>query len=251
MKVADLYDAVTWQNLLPFTGPVMGYPDGRYAWPADAWAAFQKRPAVLQISVTADERYPVFDSEYGDADQEQVATAAANRMQSGQWTVIYSAQSTMPTLTAALKSKGQTWRDAQYWPEPGIYMHVADPSGNIAAGRWHPPVTPVAVQTQWLAGYDISECHGTYPVIPGPAPEPSPEPLPPLQEADVMFVAVATGPASAAPQEVIEPGSMFLVYGGAYKYVILAPADVEALTAKLGAPVALTCSFLANIPNMR
>ena len=193
--MGELLDGVTWQNLLPFSSPVMGYTDGLYAWPPEAWQAFQKRGGI-GISITGDERQPVHDCEFGAESPTVGATAAANRVQARQWAVLYSSQANLPNVTGALKSKGLYWTDAQYWPKPAVYLHIADPSGNIAAGRWQPPVTPIAIQDQWLSGMDISTCYGTYPLDPPP---PTPPPLPAVfwqggaQESDAVM-AVVTHP---------------------------------------------------------
>lgn len=169
--MGELLDGVTWQNLLPFAVPVMGYTDGGYAWPPEAWQAFQNRGTV-EISVTGDERRPVHDCEFGAESPGLAATAAANRVQSGEWVTLYSSQSNLPNVTAALRSKSLGWSDASYWPNPGVYLHIADPSGNISAGRWSPPVTPVAVQDEWVGPYDHSTTVGTYPLLPAPPPLP-------------------------------------------------------------------------------
>ena len=164
--MGELYDGVTWQNLLAFAAPVMGYTDGGYAWPPEAWQAFRNRGSI-GISVTGDQGQPVHDCEFGAESPALSATAAANRVQNGLWAALYSSQDNLPNVTAALKGKGLYWRDASFWPAPGAYLHIADPSGNIKAGRWSPPVTPVAVQDVWAAGYDHSTTHGTYPLTTG------------------------------------------------------------------------------------
>lgn len=177
--MGELLDGVTWQNLLPFTVPVMGYTDGGYAWPQEAWNAFQGRGSV-GISVTGDDGQPVHDCEFGAESPGLAATAAANRWQARTWTTLYSSQDNLPNVTAALRSKSLGWTDAGTWPAPGVYLHVADPSGNIPAGRWSPPVTPVAVQDEWVGPYDHSTTYGTYPLIPTPKPPPEVASMAPL-----------------------------------------------------------------------
>lgn len=193
--MGDLWDAITWQNLLDKEGAVMGYADGTSsAWPPEAWAQFQNRPTV-EITVTADERFPVFDAESGDATNQAVATGVANRLQDGLWSTVYSNQANLPDLTQALRGKSLVWRDASYWPEPGVYLHIADPSGNIAGGRWHPPVTPVAVQDVWSSGWDHSTTVGSYPAMVAPIPKPPPTPQPTARKvADMFLVELNEGP---------------------------------------------------------
>lgn len=224
--MGDLWDAVTWQNLRDKAGPVMGYPDGPYMWPAEAWQEYQSRPA-LEISVTADELYPVFDAETGNAGNEAVATAVANRLQNRQWSTVYSNQANVPGLQQALRGKGVALRDASFWPAPGVYLHVADPSGNIAAGRWHPPVDPVAVQDVWEAGWDHSTTHGSYPVIGAPVPAPTTE------EIDVLLIRDPAGHVctftGAHKAPVTEPASLAAFQAAGVKLVEISQAEFNAI----------------------
>ena len=82
------------------------------------------------------------------------------------------------------------------------------------------------------------------------APPPAPPPPPVIEEPIEMFVAVSAGIPSVAPQEAIQPGVYYLLFGNAQKYVIQSGTDLSALQAKLGAAVPLECRFLANIHDM-
>ena len=241
--MGELLDGVTWQNLLPFTAPVMGYTDGGYAWPPEAWQAFQNRGTV-EISVTGDERRPVHDCEFGAESPGLAATAAANRWQARTWTTLYSSQDNLPNVTAALRSKSLGWSDAGTWPKPGVYLHIADPSGNIPAGRWAPPVTPVAVQDEWVGPYDHSTTFGFYPLAPAPTPTPGPLPL----KEETMFVAVSTGVVPAGyPPAHAKAGDVYLV-AESRKYGLYEAADQVALEAQLGKRVSLSGWLLDAIP---
>ena len=174
MAGADLYDAVDWTNLLSVAGPVMGYLDGPdSAWPPEAFARLGAR-VVLLITVLGDQRAPVFDSEAGNAGVGVVATAVANRLQDGKWSVIYTNRANLPAQTQALRGKSLGWTDAQFWPRPGVYLHAADPTGHPHTAVAWAPVQPVAVQYLWTAGYDVSACSNPYPYPPLPAPAPAP-----------------------------------------------------------------------------
>jgi hypothetical protein len=191
--MGDMWDAVTWQNLTGKAGAKAGYRDGAQSqWPAEAWEAF-KADALLNITVLADEQWECFDSEVGDAPVGSVATAVANRLQDKKWSVVYTNQSNINGQTTALGSKGVHWTDAQFWPEPGCYLWAADPSGSIKAGRWTPPVTPVAVQDQWEGSYDHSTTHGTFPALAVPLPPPVPEPQSKMTEPAVGICATPSG----------------------------------------------------------
>jgi hypothetical protein len=178
--MGEMWDAVTWGNLAGKPGAKAGYRDGaKSQWPAEAWTKLAPGP-FLNITVLADERWECFDSEAGNATPEKVATACANRLQSGLWSVIYTNFEGIGTQTRALSLKGVGWAGAETWPKPGIYLWAADPSGNITKGAWEPPVTPVAVQDQWLGTVDHSTTHGTFPALPavdGPPVPPTPSKL--------------------------------------------------------------------------
>jgi hypothetical protein len=240
--VGELLDSTAWQNLLPFSSPVMGYTDGRYAWPPEAWQQFQRRGAI-GISITGDERQPVHDCEFGAESPWTSATAAANRVQSRLWVVLYSSQANLPNVTAALKSKSLFWTDASYWPKPAVYLHIADPSGNIAGGRWQPPVTPIAIQNQWLSGMDVSVTYGSYPLEVAPDPPTPPKPPKP-KRGRRMYVAVG----SDAPLK----GDVYLIGEGGqspWKLGLTEAADQSAWLTGCGQASAIPLSsvFLSRI----
>lgn len=156
----------------------MGYLDGAVSkWPPEAWQAFNQRPTLV-ITVLADVRAPVFDYESGNASADKVAAAVEHRLGQRTWSTIYTNQADFADMDRALHTKSVYWMDASRWPLPGVYLHAADPDRNIAAGKWRPPVTPVAIQDRWMGGYDISSCYGSYPVVPA-GPPVTPRPVPP------------------------------------------------------------------------
>lgn len=215
----DMWDAVTWENLEGKVGAKAGYVDGRVSmWPPEAWQAFQHDP-LLHITVLADQVHECFDVEAGNATADQVAAAIANRLASRQWSVVYCNQSTVPNVQASLKGKGLVLAEAEFWPAPGVYLWVSDPSGNIPAGRYRPPVTPVAVQDQWTPGWDHSTTHGTFPAVAGPVPVPQPPPQPPppaLSEVTVIVPQLeqgVQGPSVTALQRLLTDVAVDGIFG--------------------------------------
>lgn len=174
--MADLYDAVDWKALEGVQGAKAGYVDGAESmWPVEAWQTFQ-HDELIHITVLADQTYEAFDGELGNAGPEKVATAIANRSQEGKWSWLYSNQDQLPGYLQALRSKGCYPLDRSLWPKAGFYLWLADPSGNIAAARWVPPVDPVAIQDRYKGTFDISSLFvglgASQPSAPGPAPTP-------------------------------------------------------------------------------
>ena len=172
--MADLWDAVEWKNLQDKTGAKAGYIDGSVStWPEEAWFTFQSDP-LLHITVLANPEGEAFDGETGNAGPEQVAAAILERIQSHKWAILYTNQEQQQTYLQALRGKGVNPSGRESWPAPGVYLWCADPSGNIAAGHWQPPVAPVAVQDQWNQGWDHSTLYvdlkETAPAPPQPAP---------------------------------------------------------------------------------
>lgn len=164
--MVDIYDAVDWRNLVGKAGPKAGYVDGAVsAWPAQAWGSFPG-DTLIRVTVLADERVAVFDSEAGNAGVMAVATAVADRFQAGLWSVCYTNANNLPALSAALKAKSQHWQTAEYWPAPGVYLWAAAPGSTLGQPPAWCPVQPVAVQDRWLAGYNISTAYATFPVLP-------------------------------------------------------------------------------------
>lgn len=184
-------DATDWTVLKDWSGPVIGYVDGpKSMWPAEAWQFFQGRPAG-HITVLADQSYEIFDFESGNASIDAVATAVANRLQSGVWSVVYAGENSIPSLLTGLRSKSVTLTDAGYWPKPGVYLFCADPDGKIAAGTWSPPVDPLAVQHTWAGTYDQSTCYSGWlaPTDPAPVVPPGTPPVyfPAIEEESMLI----------------------------------------------------------------
>lgn len=192
----DLFDAVHWQNLLPLAGPVAAYRDGTVsAWSPDAFRQLGARIA-LNITVLADERWEVFDSEAGDAGVDAVATAVANRLQDRKWSWVYTNGDNFPGQTQALRRKSIGWMDASMFPAIGVYLWAAAPG--TTPGRTPPwaPVQPVAVQDRWAGGYDASTLFVNLwapPKPPSPPPPPPPPPTPKEVPITVQLVQVQSG----------------------------------------------------------
>ena len=131
--------------------------------PANIPAAYDGQPAA-RITVVADQHAQIFDvSDTGNASPAAAASSVAARYARGAWSVCYINQSGEQAMTDALRQDaGMVWTDARYWPMRGAYLWCADPSGNIAAGRWTPPVAPVAVQDRYHGTYDLSTVSGPY-----------------------------------------------------------------------------------------
>lgn len=176
----DLYDSVH-PNAIPADAPaVAGYDDGTQSqWSAEGWARWRDVPQ-LHITVLADERSEVFDVEGGNAPAGEVAAAVSGRLQAGEWSWVYCSESSFGDVVRALAAKSMRFSDASQFPAPGVYLWAADPSGNIAAGRWRPPADPVAVQDRYEGSYDISTCAVT---LPGRAPA---QPTGPGDEEEAM-----------------------------------------------------------------
>jgi hypothetical protein len=197
--VADLWDAVNWENLKDKPGAKAGYLDGSIsAWPPEAWQTFAADPLV-RISVLAAAGADAYDGETGNAGPAAVATAIANEVTDGRHPWLYCNETDLPGYLAALKGKGLQPLDRSLWPARGFYLWLADPSGNIAAGNWHPPVDPVAVQDEAAGGFDHSTLYVNLgaPPTPPPAP-PQPPPKPPEVLLTVMVPQLSEG-ASGRP----------------------------------------------------
>lgn len=166
--MTDVYDAVAWRNLLALSGPVLAWADGSMSrWPTEALQALGVR-VVGAITVLADERHDIFDAEAGDAGNDQVAAAVANRLQDRLHSTVYSNEANLPNLTQVLRRKGVYWTDAQFWPAPGCYLWAAAPGTTPGRLPAWVPVSPVAVQDRWMGGYDISTAFHGWPSIPTP-----------------------------------------------------------------------------------
>lgn len=167
-----MYDSTN-PDSIPADAPAVMWPmDGRYepAW-ASALPRFAKA-AQIAYSNLGDRSAPVFDLEAGEASPDSVATSCALRLGLGLWSVIYLPESYLAAAVAALRSKSLNFTPASSWPQPGVYLHAADPTGVPHLNVDWAPVQPLAVQDRWTAGYDISSTYGTYPSLtPPPIPE--------------------------------------------------------------------------------
>lgn len=127
-------------------------------------ASLNGAPA-LRVTVLADSNGQAFDYETGNAGAPAVAASIRRRYGWGMWSVGYVNESQFPELDAALKGVGLGWTDAEWWPKPGVYLWAADPSRNIQAGRWRPPVTCLAVQDTYAGATDISTTAPNFPAL--------------------------------------------------------------------------------------
>lgn len=154
--MTDMADSIHPDAIPADAGAVAGYIDGaKYPWPADAWATFAGRP-VLRVSVLADPEAEAFDSEPGNAGVAEVATAVAVRVSRSKPSVVYTDETNLASLTAALAAKGTRWLPASSWPEPGPYLWAAAPGTTPGDVPTWCPVEPVAVQDRWESTYDLS-----------------------------------------------------------------------------------------------
>jgi hypothetical protein len=154
--------------------------------------------------------------------------------------VIYCAASTAGQITA---DRGSYFLWSAHWGQIG--KHIC---GKTVCGY------PDADGTQWSdhGGVWDESLINDYVFQTNPIPPPIPVLPPPTtpttpttKETDMLLV-VATGPSAGS----IQDGDQFLVWGNAQKYPVTLPSDSAALGSKLGAPLPLSCGFLANIPNM-
>lgn len=178
--MSDLWDAVDWQNLRGRSGAKAGYVDGEEStWPAEAWDAFGS-DALVRISVLAARGADAYDGETGNAGPDATAAAICGEIGDGRRPWLYCNQDQLGEYLAALHRKGVNPTDRSQWPKPGVYLWLADPSGNLASGEWRPPVDPVAVQDGQEEGVDHSTLYVDLgqPAPPPPGPEPVPGPKP-------------------------------------------------------------------------
>lgn len=204
--MTDLYDAFTWQNLLPLAGHIAAYRDGAdTTWPPLAFQSLEKR-ILWNISVLADQAWEVFDSEAGNAGTDLVATAVANRFQDGKWSVCYTNADNLSGLTQSLRRKGMFWTDTQFYPEPGCYLWAASPG--LTPGRTPPwcPVAPVAVQDRWGRLYNTSTLF--IPVDPAQPVQPQAE-----QGSEVIYRKQSDGEA--------------LMIDGGFKFAVVSASDLK------------------------
>jgi hypothetical protein len=149
-----MYDSVSWEKIPADAQMVAGYQDGDFAWPAAAWAKFAKvNPVRISNYSPGDWAHcGVLDVERGAASVSDIAGFVRNRHAHGWSSVIYTAESNVPAVRAALaaeKLPACLWV-ADWTGEP---HQVADMTGVIAvqykstpdydvsevfAGWWHP-----------------------------------------------------------------------------------------------------------------
>lgn len=132
--------------------------------PANIPASCDGGPA-LRITVLANPDGAAFDVEPGNAPAAKVVAAAKERITKGRWAIAYVNEETFHEVEAAMGPAGLHWSDASEWTAPGLYLWCADPSGNIAAGRWVLPVTPLAVQDTYAGGFDTSRTADIFPAV--------------------------------------------------------------------------------------
>jgi hypothetical protein len=180
--MGDMWDAVAWRNLEGKQGAKAGYVDGPLsAWPAEAWDTFKADPLV-RITVLAARGADAYDGETGNAGPDAVAAALVGEVADGHHPWLYANQDQLGDYLHALHLKGTNPTDRSQWPRPGVYLWLADPSGNIASGSWRPPVDPVAVQDRQEGDVDHSTLYVSLDApVPAP-PAPNPIPAPPPQE---------------------------------------------------------------------
>lgn len=196
IMMGDIADAVHWQNLEALSVPVLAYMDGPVSmWPIEAFTALGGR-VVGHITVLADERFEIFDSEAGNAGVDAVATSVANRFQDRLHSTVYTNGDNCSGQTQALARKGIHWTDAQFYPEPGCYLWAAAPGTTPGRLPSWCPVSPVAVQDRWMGQYDLSTTFGGWPtgtVHPPPAPPPPPPAPPSPTRINVQLLQVQEG----------------------------------------------------------
>lgn len=229
MSFTLMYDGVNVSQWPADVTHGLVYTDGHFANEAQARARFPN--ATFQtISAVGQAPAQWIDCEPGAVWPPVTAVALYKRWRLQGCRGIYCNQASKPAVQQAARQAGA-----------GPEIFGADWTGV-------PHINPGESQTQYLStpGFDIT----AIPAATSPAPAPLPPAVPAPVKEGIMFVCVTTGPASGPPQPVLQPGEHHLIYANGSRYVIETPADLGALVARLGAPVALTCSFVANIPVM-
>lgn len=118
---------------------------------------------ALSVTVLANAAGQAFDVEGGNASVAAVAAAVLTRARHSKWSVLYVNESNSAEVFDAVTAIGVPLEPGSAWPKPGAYIWAADPSGNIAGGRWHLPVEPLAVQSRYLGTRDESDTVDNFP----------------------------------------------------------------------------------------
>lgn len=152
--MSTLFDSVNWASI-PVTAPIVaGYIDGRYKWPAAAWARFPSA-IKLKITVFGDKSADIGDCENGDMTVNQEAQWAHAVAFQNRIPVAYSDKSDAPLIKALCTSIP-------------LAQWIADPTGvsHIVPGS-------VATQWGWFPTFDQSTTIAGWPysiVVPAPKP---------------------------------------------------------------------------------
>jgi hypothetical protein len=234
-------------------------------YPGNIPAAYNGLPA-MRISCLANPEAHVFDVESGNATGVRVAPAARVRVSAGMWAGLYTNWDLFDAVTADLEAVGLRWSAAADWPAPGVYLWAADPSGNIAAGRWRLPVDPLAVQDRYPGPVDLSRTAANFPArvagyldgaistwpaaawsrfeimadaSPGPAgtvgppgvqiPKPAPAPVPPVPPKPPAPPAPPIGDTPMIYRN--KANGAAICIDGAYRFLVDDVADFDAITA--------------------
>lgn len=163
MSYGLLFDAVHANDIPSSATAVAGYIDGAVStWTAGEWAQWGHVEQVT-ISVLGNAEAMVQDRETGNMDAAKAVACAGQRADGGKWASIYCNRDAYPDVNGAMAAARRQWADASAWPAPGIYLWAADPTGTLHDTVSWSPVVPLAVQSIWKGGYDVSACYGTFP----------------------------------------------------------------------------------------
>ena len=118
---------------------------------------------ALRTTVLADEAGQAFDIEAGNAPVSEVVRSVLARRAAGKWSILYYAWNSEPEVLAAVDGAGIVLASGDLWPDPQVYLWLADPSHNIARGLWLPRVRPLAVQDGYQGATDTSTTLDNFP----------------------------------------------------------------------------------------
>lgn len=130
--------------------------------PVNIPAGFNGTLAV-RATVLADPAGQVFDVEPGNAPAARAVAVMADRVTARRWSIAYVNESNITDVEDELAGHGLGFTSAELWPHPGVYVGAADPSRNVAAGRWRLPARPVFVQDRYMGTYDLSTTADNFP----------------------------------------------------------------------------------------